>query len=247
MTIFPNHNRTSPVQFRLLIAGLTLLILPCHSCADEHEGYKTRDILGWSVHVSDQLLETKPEKTEVALKLFEEQLQNIVDRVPAQVVKKLQTVPVWFSPQYPNKRPSGEYHPGKKWLIDNGRRPELVHCVEFSNVEIFPKEVKRMPMLALHELAHAYHHLHLTYDHPGILAAYKDAKETGKYQKVKRNNGREEQAYAITNDKEYFAETSEAYFGINDFYPFNKQELQDYDPLMYRVLTNVWEIDKAEK
>lgn len=247
MTIFPNHNRTSPVQFRLLIAGLTLLILPCHSCTDEHEGYKTRDILGWSVQVSDQLLETKPEKTEVALKLFEEQLQNIVDRVPAQVVKKLQTVPVWFSPQYPNKRPSGEYHPGKKWLIDNGRRPELVHCVEFSNVEIFPKEVKRMPMLALHELAHAYHHLHLTYDHPGILAAYKDAKETGKYQKVKRNNGREEQAYAITNDKEYFAETSEAYFGINDFYPFNKQELQDYDPLMYRVLTNVWEIDKAEK
>ena len=71
--------------------------------------------------------------------------------------------------------------------------------------------------------------------------------ETGKYQKVKRNDGREKQAYAITNDKEYFAETSEAYFGINDFYPFNKQELQDYDPLMYRVLTNVWEMDKAEK
>ncbi|MDB4680074.1 MAG: hypothetical protein P8M30_16700 [Planctomycetaceae bacterium] len=222
-------------------------MLASNSFADEHEGYKTRDILGWNVHVSEELLKEMPEKTKVAMKLFEEQLQKVVDRVPSQIVKKLQTVPIWFSPQYPNKGPSGEYHPGKQWLIDNDRRPELVHCVEFTNVSIFPKEVKRMPMVALHELAHAYHHLHLTYDHPGILAAFKDAKETGKYQKVKRNDGKEVTAYAITNDKEYFAELSEAYFGINDFYPFRKQELQDYDPLMYRVLTQVWEMEKAEQ
>jgi len=224
----------------LCIAGGT-------SSADEHDGYQTRKVLGWTIHVSEELLKEMPDKTETAITLFQEQLQKIVDRVPPQVVTKLRTVPIWFSPQYPDKRPTGEYHPGKKWLLDNGRRPELHRCVEFSNVPVFPKEVKRMPMLALHELAHAYHHQHLTYDHPGILAAYKDAKETGKYQKVKRNNGTEGAAYALTNDKEYFAELSEAYFGINDFYPFNKQELQDYDPFMYRVLTDVWEVNKAQQ
>ncbi|MBD3671973.1 MAG: hypothetical protein HUJ26_00480 [Planctomycetaceae bacterium] len=217
------------------------------SFADEHEGYQTRKVLGWTIHVSEELLNNQAEKTETALKLFQEQLQKVVDRVPPQVVKKLKTVPIWFSPKYPDRRPTGEYHPGKDWLLENGRRPELHRCVEFSNVSNFESEVKRMPMLALHELAHAYHHQHLGYDHAGILTAYQDAKQTGKYQKVKRNNGTEVEAYALTNEKEYFAELSEAYFGINDFYPFNKQELQDYDPLMYRVLTEVWEVNKAEK
>ena len=238
-------------NIRTLFVVITLIlrssVFAPQTIADEHEGYKTRKVLGWTVHVSEELLNKMPEKTEIAMKLFEEQLQKVVERVPGKVVNRLRTVPVWFSPKYPNFGHSGEYHPDKKWLIDNGRRAELAQCIEFTNVEIFQKEVKRMPMVALHELAHSYHHQHLTFDHPEIIAAYKAAKEAGKYEKVQRNNGTEVKAYALTNHKEYFAETSEAYFGENDFYPFNKQDLQDYDPLMYRVLTKVWEVKDIEE
>jgi dipeptidyl-peptidase-4 len=240
---FPPHPCRTRYLVLLIICGFTGTSV----LAGEHEGYETREILGWTIHVSEKLLEDKSKETATAMKLFEEQLQKIVDRVPPQVVKKLQKVPIWFSPVYPDSGPKGEYHPGKKWLLDNGRRPELHRCVEFTNVSIFPKEVKRMPMLALHELAHAYHDQYLSFDTPEIIAAYKDARESGKYQKVKRHDGKEVKSYALTNHKEYFAELSESYFGVNDFYPFNNQDLQDYDPLMYRVLTNAWQVEDTSE
>ena len=44
----------------------------------------------------------------------------------------------------------------------------------------------------------------------------------------------------MTNRQEYFAETSEAFFGENDFYPFNRTELQKHDPQIFRLLQRVW-------
>jgi hypothetical protein len=57
---------------------------------------------------------------------------------------------------------------------------------------------------------------------------------------VARRNREPQKAYAITNVKEYFAECAEAYFGVNDFYPFNKAELKEHDPDMYDLLTDIW-------
>ena len=44
----------------------------------------------------------------------------------------------------------------------------------------------------------------------------------------------------MTNAMEYFAELTEAYFGVNDFYPFNRSELQRHDPEMAKLLSKVW-------
>jgi hypothetical protein len=46
----------------------------------------------------------------------------------------------------------------------------------------------------------------------------------------------------MNNEQEYFAETTEAFFGTNDFYPFVRAELKAHDPDMYAVLCEVWEI-----
>jgi hypothetical protein len=40
--------------------------------------------------------------------------------------------------------------------------------------------------------------------------------------------------------REYFAETSEAYFGTNDCYPFVRAELKPHDPRMYELLGKLW-------
>jgi len=44
----------------------------------------------------------------------------------------------------------------------------------------------------------------------------------------------------LNNDQEYFAESTEAFFGTNDFYPFVRSELQHHDPHMYQLLKKLW-------
>jgi len=39
---------------------------------------------------------------------------------------------------------------------------------------------------------------------------------------------------------EYFAEASESYFGVNDFYPFVRAELKEFDPAAYFLMEEIW-------
>ena len=57
-------------------------------------------------------------------------------------------------------------------------------------------------------------------------------------------NGDMKKHYALNNDQEYFAEATEAFFGTNDFYPFVRAELQEFDPEMYKLLRQVWGVDQ---
>ena len=125
----------------------------------------------------------------------------------------------------------------------------MVKGVEFTDVENFAAEMIRMPNFTLHELAHGFHDRVLSFEQPDILAAYEHAKTAKLYEKVDRwrGNGKpntQERAYGITNHKEYFAESTEAYFSRNDFYPFTKDELAKHDPQMLKVVGKVWGVEK---
>ena len=208
--------------------------------ANEVANYTNHNIEGWVVRVSDSLMAEDKATTKRAIELLSQQLRTTAKVLPPKALKQVRTVPIWLSPKYGDRRQTGEYHPNLKWLKDNKRHPKLHRSVEFTNTSIFEKEVRRMPMLLVHELAHAYHDQVLSFEHSEIKKAYDQAVESGTYESVRRNNGRTEKAYAITNHKEYFAETSEAFFGVNDFYPFNERELKRHDPVMYEVLAKVW-------
>src|SRR6185295_11791647 len=100
--------------------------------------------------------------------------------------------------------------------------------IKKKNFRILERDVKRMPVVVLHELAHAYHDQVFGFGNAEIKAAYKPAKESKGYDKVERwhGNGRPnrfERAYAMTDPQEYFAETTEAFFGRNDFFPFTNE------------------------
>ncbi len=208
------------------------------------DGYRSLDIAGWPVRISHDLTQNRPTEVRRALDLLADQLQKVRDVLPAQAIERVDTVPIWLSPEYKGFRPTGEYHPGAGWLRDQGRRPELHRCVEFTDTAIFEREIKRMPMMVLHELAHAYHDQVLGFDHPKVKAAFERAKQNGSYEAVKRGNGNIERAYAINNPQEYFAELSEAFFGINDFFPFNHSELKQHDPNMEELLAKLWNINE---
>jgi Mlc titration factor MtfA (ptsG expression regulator) len=96
--------------------------------------------------------------------------------------------------------------------------------------------------MVLHELAHAYHHKFLPggFENSELKAAYQDALKTKCYESVLKIANTEEKAYATTNPMEYFAETSEAFFGTNDFFPFVRSELRRHDPKGYQLLKKLW-------
>ena len=204
------------------------------------EGVETRTFCGWTVRIDHKLLANAPEEVAAAVPLIEGQLSRIAAFLPEERLKELRRVPIWLSPPYDGVRPTAEYHPNPDWLKRNGRRPELARSIELTNVGIFERECERMPMLMLHELAHAYHHQTLGFSDPRIIAAYDDAERGGGYDAVRRGNGRIERAYAMTNPKEYFAESTEAYFGRNDFFPFDRRELKRHDPRMHGLVRDLW-------
>ncbi|MEQ1860816.1 MAG: hypothetical protein ABMA13_12850 [Chthoniobacteraceae bacterium] len=205
-------------------------------------GRDTRDISGWTVHVGNALDGAAAERALVQLKA---QLDDIIRVVPPAAVVELKKVPLYVSPEYDGVRPRAEYHPDAGWLRANGRDAAMTKAVEFTNVRIFDAEVKRMPVFVLHELAHAYHDRVLGFDQPEIIAAFEHAKAAKSYDAVERQRtdgkpNTRERAYAITNHKEYFAETTEAYFGRNDFFPFTRDELKQHDPEMFAILERLW-------
>jgi hypothetical protein len=159
----------------------------------------------------------------------------------------LREVTLWFSPEYPGVPPRAEYHPGAGWLRDNGRDPAMVRGVEFTDVRNFAAETKRMPNFTLHELAHAYHDRVLArgFNNAEIQAAYARAQAGKSYDQVARWSGpghpiTQEKAYAMADPMEYFAESTEAFFSRNDFFPFDRAELKQHDPEMERLLERLW-------
>lgn len=217
-----------------------------HSAAIQRE---TRDISGWQVHIDKKLLQAEADDTARALVGLKKMLDEITRVVPAPAVTELKKVPLYFSTAYKAGRSGAEFHPDAGWLRDNGRDPVMARGVEFSGVHDFEAEMRRMPNFALHELAHAYHFRTLAngFANAEIKAAYTRAKASGSYERVERSfgegNGRTntfERAYAMTSPMEYFAETTEAYFTRNDFFPFTRDELKKHDPEMFKLLEKLW-------
>jgi hypothetical protein len=213
--------------------------------------YETRVVEGWTVHIRRGLLETRKESVGRLIELLDGQLKNIAAVVPERAVVELRKVPLWVSPEYPGVPPTAEYHPDAGWLRGHGRDPAMAKGVEITDVRSFERETQRMPMVVLHELAHAYHDRVLGFDQPDVIACYRAAKANKSYDAVRRYNGpgrpeTVERAYAMTNAKEYFAECSEAYFGRNDFFPFTRDELRRHDPEMFKALERLWDPPAGE-
>lgn len=225
--------------FRLL---LPLLLASATVQGGEHEKL---NVLGWTVWVNPRLRAEQPAQIKDALVRLRGQLEQITRVVPGEAVLELKKVPLWFNPPYPGTGPKAEYHPDVGWLKKNGRNPAMAKAVEFTNAAIFEKECRRMPVFVLHELAHAYHDRVLNHGRE-ITLAYDQAKAKGGYESVRRRDAEGRmtlgRAYAMTNDREYFAETTEAYFGMNDFFPFDEAELKAHDPAMHELLGRLWKV-----
>jgi hypothetical protein len=205
------------------------------------DDYAPVRIEGWTVLVNKKFRAREPELADRTLALMRRQLGQIVNRLPAAAVKKLRTIRIWIEENEPHT-PCMTYHPDPEWLRANDMNPEKARCVELSNARNFLKWTHEQPWMVLHELSHGYHHQILPggFNNAEISAAYAKAMKSKRYDSVLRYNGKKERAYAATNCMEYFAEASEAYFGINDFYPVNRADLKHHDPEVCALLGRLW-------
>ncbi|HEY3320938.1 MAG TPA: hypothetical protein VGP72_10775 [Planctomycetota bacterium] len=229
---------------RTTVPALCALLLIAASAFsyDPTDNYEPRQIEGWTALVHKDLLKDE-QLTKDTLRELEHHLYQVKRVVPAEAVEKLQKVRIWIELSHP-KHPCMCYHPSAGWLKEHDMNPEKAGGVEIANAKTFLKWVHDQPFMVLHELAHSYHHQVLGYDQPDIKACYKNAVESKKYEKVLHINGQTVKHYCLTNDQEYFAECTEAFFGTNDMFPFVRCELKQHDPEMYALLRQLWGLEK---
>jgi hypothetical protein len=208
-------------------------------------GYTKRTIEGFTVLLSDKTLrEGAAAKFErQPLEVLESELKALCGLMPARTLKALRNVLIWVEWDE-----EVEVRNGRKGIVlatyFGGHQLELLaegmHPLKARNVTIHrmkeltrlnQRQQGRVSSVILHEVAHAVHDQVIGFDNPDIKAAYKQAMER---RLVDR------QAYAATNEKEFFAEMSCAYFSQLAYYPHTNEELKKHDPVTYKLMESLW-------
>ena len=215
------------------------------------DGFTTQRIHGFNVLVNDDDAASHASGLQTAIDELATQLSAIAALdLNADVLAKIRGFKIFL---VWNVRSDGAawYHPSQQWLIDNGRDPAKALSVEIANATNFVNWSRQnQPWMVFHELTHAYHHQVLGYGHAPTIAAFQNATNTGIYDSVLYNPGSGQSnftrpAYALTNETEYIAEISEAFFGENDFYPFTRTDLETHDPTGYALMLDVWQVNAS--
>ena len=175
-------------------------------------------------------------------------------RVPCAALRVLQTVRVVFSlgglPEVGTTWEDGPryYHRDARWLALKGIGADRLGAVEIADSASYTQRRQQKPAVLLHELAHAY--LERSGAKESVRPVFEQAKASGRYESVWKRDWSLEKGtaagYAITSVDEYFAELSEAYFWVNDWYPFRRFNLTEFDPAGADVVRHVWAPDGDE-
>jgi len=232
---------------RLLITACVVTISTGIACAadpaPQPASRSERLIDGFRVLVDDKLLPGGPDEARGgdALSFLAAKLAEIRIVVPPDKLERLQDVTLVLDASCGDLR-SMQYHPNADWLEAHGYPRSLEKCVHLPRAADVAtrRNVNEQPWVILHELAHAYHDQVLGFDEPRILAAWEAFKADGRGDATLLFDGSRVKHYGLTDHKEFFAEMTEAYFGSNDFHPFNRAELKTDYPDIFALLTAIW-------
>lgn len=206
-------------------------------------GYLYRSIEGFNVLVNKTVLDHEASSTDrrKPLEVLELELGMLVRELPPKAVELLRQIPFWA--EWDNDfqthgagRAVACYHPGNtaihRYAYDSPESFVKSNAVEIVTTKMLCEEHQgdEHRMVLLHEVTHAIHHHLFDYDNPTIKSAYKNAMDQHLY------HGK----YASTDEKEYFAELSCAYFSHLDYEPKTREDLKRYDPTGYHMMELTW-------
>jgi len=202
--------------------------------------YQQRMVEGWTILISSAYTGQTLQPVLTVLKRKLKQARTIL---PPGAIGTLQQVRLWLEVS-DCKFPGSAYHQDADWLRKHGMNPDKAGGVQIS-AEIVPLSGEQ-PALVIHELAHAFEAQMREAGRDKLRSAFYEAIISCKYASVaRRGRGEErERAYAMKDVHEYFAELSEGYFSENDFYPFNRDDLEYFDPQGFAVIESLWKVAK---
>ena len=201
----------------------------------------TQRIEGWVVEWSNAFKISENQKLFQAVKkALGNHLQRITYILSLEKAAQLQKLLIRVDLNY--RLDNMQYHPSKRWLINNRHDPTLEKRVHIPRARqlLSRQQWAQHPYVILHELAHSFHDQVLGFDDKEILQAYQKSEDEGLYKRVLLFNGKKSAHYARTNHKEFFAEMTEAYLGVNDFFPFVRAELLEHDPDTFALMEKIW-------
>ena len=208
-------------------------------------GFTEETILGWRVKVNAAFRASNPDTIAAALALLQRELAAIVAALPPQRLTPLQATVFWLDERVHEGAAAAKaptFHPDRGWLSAHGLNPDMAGGIELPNAQDFIDSYSWEPWAIMHELAHVYHLRVLGENNEAIRGAFEHARDAGLYGNVKRYDGSiVPKAYALENEREYFAELTEAYFGRNDYFQFTRDELAQYDPTGFAMIRKMWE------
>jgi hypothetical protein len=242
-----------PGRFLCALLTVSLLTIPVEAenkprpkiRPDLVPGYRIQTIQGFTVlvsaetvkHANDKAYERKP------LEVLELELTRMVRMMPASAVKVLRQVPIWAEWDEQRAMSNGRaenalavYQGGHQLSMllpgDNPLKAKSVVIYRLKSLteEHQPKRESGRCVL-LHEMAHGVHIELLGANNEYVKAIYKQAMERRLY---------DSKMYASTNELEFFAELTCAYYGQFQHYPHNRTELKKHDRATYDFMVTVW-------
>lgn len=214
-------------------------------------GYKKLPIEGFNVYVSRDVaaadvsgFERKP------LDVLERELKMVAKAVNKKQLDFLRTLPVWVEWDEKVPLPNGRegfatavYYGGHQSSLlaegKNSPRFRAVTVLSLSRLTAAHQPNQEFNgCVLLHEFAHAVHDQAVTREQvAGIGAAFKQAMERKLYDKAQ---------YVSTNESEFFAELTCAYFDRLGYFPRTRDELKKHDPASFKVLDGIWAAPKGD-
>ncbi|MCI0640936.1 MAG: hypothetical protein L0Y72_27000 [Gemmataceae bacterium] len=212
---------------------------------EQTPGYQPMLIEGFTVviskeclkHKDDEMYERKP------LDVLEGELKTIVKLMPEKTVNVLRNILIWVewneSVDLGNGRPgtaTAVYYGGhQRSMLAKGMHPfqagsVTIHKLKALTEEHQPKRDSGRCVI-LHEIAHAVHYQLVGRDYLPVKLAYKQAME----RKLLEPN-----SYAATNESEYFAEMTCAYFDQLNYYPRTRSDLKKHDTVTFKLMEATW-------
>jgi len=259
--VFQNTPGTLITIVRILFCALVCLLGSTSSAQDRNpsakpvsqpvteDRFEIRNVEGWTVYINRDLPEQHPEQLAKTLEHLRWELYQIKLAAPALAVSNMQeNNAIWIEYKEPVDL---SYHPSRGWLLGRGytipRDPQSIMSL---SAKTHLGDSYRHPFVVFHELSHGYDFHFIgkgrTYGNDECQANYQRMMKEGKYEKVKIWNGRVGSHYARSSRMEYWAESTEAYFAVNDIYPFVRSELREHDSKMGRFVERYWGVNPEQ-
>lgn len=217
---------------------------------DEH-GYATFTHQGFSFKIKESEYKSA-RKAKDAVRYMKEDIDHIVSIIPEEALNVMRKNPIWMEKNNTANSSAAWYHTWAGYPESIGDLKEKGKCVEITNYSNYISWTdQNQPLMVLHELCHLYHDQGLGGDrNQTINEAYQNAKENGLYAEgwYRYNVNQTSQSqwtkvtdvYCMVTVWEYFAEMCEAYWGENDYYPFNYNQLKEHDPMGFAMMESIW-------